>query len=54
MIINMVHFPQQSIKEEVANMLMLVYGDKEESLLEIEKLNPNYNAEEEVRLNFDE
>lgn len=42
MLINLIHYPSQSVKEEVANFLLIISEefDDANSLLEIQKYNP--------------
>ena len=56
MLFNLVHYPSQLVKEEVAKLLLLTSSefDDANSLLEIQKLNPQKIAYDEFSVNFQE
>lgn len=57
MLFNLVHYPNQVIKEEVARLLLQVsteFDDAANSLLELQKINPQKIRYEEFTVNFQE
>jgi hypothetical protein len=56
MLFNLVHFPNQTIKEDVAKLLMIQSDDFDDqnSLLELQKINPAKSNFDEFRVNFNE
>ncbi len=57
MLFNLVHYPNQAIKEEVARLLLQVsteFDDAANSLLELQKINPQKIKYEEFSVNFQE
>lgn len=56
MLFNLVHFNNQSVKEEIAKLLLTVSAefDDQNSLLELQKINPSKNNFEEFSVNFNE
>ncbi len=57
MVSNLVHFPHQSVREEVASLLMKnseFFIEEDEALMEIQKINPKKANEQDLTLNFNE
>ncbi len=56
MLFNLVHYPSQPVKEEVAKLLLLNSKefDDAHSLLELQKINPQKTAYEDFSVNFQE
>jgi len=54
MLLNLVHYQNQSVKEEVANLLLIVSDefDDSNSLLELQKLNATKTNFENFVVNF--
>lgn len=53
MIINLIHYPSNTVKEEIVNLLLLFIEDTD--LMEIQKLNPaKMKEDEEIKINFNE
>ena len=56
MLFNLVHYPSQPVKEEVAKLLLLnsTEFDDANSLLELQKINPQKTSYDEFSVNFQE
>jgi hypothetical protein len=54
LIFNLVHFPNQVIREDAVKLMMVVSSefDDQNSLLELQKLNPQKMKIEEFSVNF--
>lgn len=56
MIFNLVHYPNQAVREDVAKLIMTLSTefDDQNSLLELQKINPQKNNYDEFSVNFQE
>ena len=56
MLANLVHFRHQQVKEEVGEILLVLSDefDESETLLELQKINPQKGVPEGFVLNFNE